>query len=418
MKYCYPYKTDEGWLVLNGITQVMLFLTDDEYEVFFSSDDAVKNYFSVPNACDEMSVVKELRKEINTALYKNETVPTKYTIFTTTACNAHCSYCFEKGIKLVSMTSETAEQVSKYIIERCNHINEDINIHWFGGEPLLNTKIIDEICNNLEQSELTFHSTMTSNGLLLDQYDKNRLLNKWKLNQIQITLDGTRDVYNTTKKYGENEQDAYEHVIRNIKILLELGVMIEIRLNVSASNGENLLALMDELHQEIGNHECLSIYCCSLLERDDNHTYRRTEKENKILEANELKLQKKMYDLGFFKERLRQILWTRRCSAERESEITIMPDGTIGICALYYSDNVIGHISNNVIDRKVVDSFKEHFPDMQECFLCDLYPQCLRLKKCKFDTDWCPEENRDMARQEMYQQMKYEYECYKKESGE
>lgn len=418
MKYCYSYKIDSGWLVLNGITQVLLFMDENEYNDFFETDFAKETFFSVPLDIDEMSVVKEIRKSINKSLYQERKAPTKYTIFTTTACNARCSYCFEKGIEFVSMNDEIAKQVSQYIVERCDGINEDINIHWFGGEPLLNSNIIDKICSDLEKANLQFHSTMTSNGLLIDQYSKEVLLNKWKLNQIQITLDGTREIYNATKKYVVHEDDAYEHVIQNIKMLLDLGIAVEIRLNISTTNGENLLKLIDELYQEIGNHDCLSVYCCSLLERDDNNVYRRTEEDNKLLEAYEIKIQKRMFELGFFKERLRPILWTRRCSAERESEITIMPDGSLGICALYYSENRIGHINNPEINRLIVDSFKEHFDDLEECFNCDLYPQCLRIKKCKFDTDWCPKENRDMARQEMFQQMQYEYQCFMKEYGE
>ena len=187
MRYCYSYKIDEGWLVLNGITQIMLLLSEEEYQTFFESDFAKQNYFSVSVDYNELQAVKDIRNELNARFKSKDNIPTKYTVFTTTACNARCAYCFEKGTKSVTMSKDTSLRVSEYIIDKCKDINEAINIHWFGGEPMLNTAVIDDICDRMAQNGVNYYSTMTSTGLLFEPTMMDKVVTRWKLKQIQIT---------------------------------------------------------------------------------------------------------------------------------------------------------------------------------------------------------------------------------------
>ena len=41
-----------------------------------------------------------------------------FRILTTTACNASCSYCYERGTQLVVMNDDTAEQTAAFICEQ------------------------------------------------------------------------------------------------------------------------------------------------------------------------------------------------------------------------------------------------------------------------------------------------------------
>lgn len=415
LSYSYEYRIEDGWLILNGLTQMLIFISEDEYNSFFGSQFAKEYFFVVPVEFDEHNSVKVLRERINKEIYKSKSIPTKYTIFTTTACNARCEYCFEKGTKVETMSVEMCEKVVECIIRHSSKATEKLNMHWFGGEPLLNTKVIDIICGMLDEKKVDYHSTITSNGYLLNEAMIASAVNKWKLDIIQITLDGTKDVYNRIKNYTDGVENAYEKVICNIKECIKAGLSVEIRLNVSENNGQNLIELVNELDKTIGWHENFNIYCCPLMERDDHGECRRKAKDNETLEKYELQLQKRIYELGYYKDRLRPTLWTRRCSAERESEITILPDGRVGICALYLNDNIMGDIDSEVFDQTVIDSFKIHFDELSECKECRLYPQCFRLKKCKFDTAWCPIENREVAWEVLHEQMEYEYKLYIKE---
>ena len=64
-------------------------------------------------------------------------------ILTTTACNARCSYCYEKGFKTETMNEKTADALISYILNLPKM--DKFYIHWFGGEPLLNSKVINKV---------------------------------------------------------------------------------------------------------------------------------------------------------------------------------------------------------------------------------------------------------------------------------
>lgn len=56
------------------------------------------------------------------------------------------------------------------------------------------------------------HQLMTSNGYIFNDELVEKAKNEWKLKNIQITLDGTRDVYNKAKNYySENDSNIYNH---------------------------------------------------------------------------------------------------------------------------------------------------------------------------------------------------------------
>lgn len=119
---------------------------------------------------------------------------TGYSIFTTTDCNARCFYCFELGRSRMPMSEETAHKAAAYIADHCG--GKPVRLSWFGGEPLFNRKVIDIICRDLQVRNVDYHSTMMSNGYLFDGETVRRAASLWKLRRVQITLDGTENVYN------------------------------------------------------------------------------------------------------------------------------------------------------------------------------------------------------------------------------
>ena len=58
----------------------------------------------------------------------------------------------------------------------------------------------------------------------------------WALRQVQITLDGTHDVYNSVKGYVLPKEDPYLRVLNNVDNLLTEGISVSIRLNMDTHN--------------------------------------------------------------------------------------------------------------------------------------------------------------------------------------
>ncbi|MEI3172875.1 MAG: radical SAM protein [Lachnospiraceae bacterium] len=124
---------------------------------------------------------------------------TSYTIFTTTDCNARCFYCYEMGRSRIPMSDETAHKAAAYIAAHCG--GEKVHLHWFGGEPLFNKQVIDIICTDLAEKGIVYESMIISNGYLFDGATVEQAVSHWKLKNVQITLDGTEEIYNRSKAF-------------------------------------------------------------------------------------------------------------------------------------------------------------------------------------------------------------------------
>ena len=196
-------------LIFNTFTKMLCILDEEECallhgEVSIDSAEAVspalrmliEKRFMVPNSCDESEIYCQLYNLIY-MMRKPKELST-FTIFTTTACNARCFYCFEADYKPVHMDLKTAEDVADYIIKHCTK-DKQIRLFWFGGEPLCNAKVMDLISNKLRDNGIDFGSSITTNGLLFDSESVRKAKEDWKTTTIQITLDGMNDEHNRRK---------------------------------------------------------------------------------------------------------------------------------------------------------------------------------------------------------------------------
>ena len=113
------------------------------------------------------------------------------------------------------MDSAVAEKTAEYIARHCG--GKEVSLSWFGGEPLYNMEAIDIICRRLEDKSVAFHSKMISNGYLFDKEIVRKANEDWKLRNVQITLDGTEDVYNKTKAFIYKGINAFKRVIGTVQ---------------------------------------------------------------------------------------------------------------------------------------------------------------------------------------------------------
>ena len=224
MNYVLQVKCEDGILLHNSITGKLVLLNKDEASLVNElptkySDklyDLVESFFLVPVNYDEKKTVETLRVLLKRLIVKKGIE--NYTILTTTNCNARCFYCYESNLPHINMEETTAKRLVEYMIE--NKESNTLRLHWFGGEPLVGISRIDQICEELTKSEIKFHSTMTSNGYLFTEPIVKRAVDSWKLDSVQITLDGTEEVYNSTKAYVCAGENPYKRVLNNIRLLL------------------------------------------------------------------------------------------------------------------------------------------------------------------------------------------------------
>lgn len=406
-KYCLPVPADGGVLLFNVLTRQLLWLTREEYAEALSSDYLRTQWFTLPKAQEERELA-ELVRWVYTGLQEKPKHTTHYTILTTTACNARCYYCYEQGCTPISMTPETADKVVSYIARSCG--GEKVKLSWFGGEPLMNVPAIDRISAGLRQQGIEFEATMTSNAYLFDDDITNRAVQSWNLKNVQITLDGTREVYNRTKAYVYKDTDPYQVVLENISRLLKAGIGVVIRLNMGHENGRDLMALVRILAERFEGEKLLRVYAHFLFDTQDSEKSCYTQEE--WAQLRELKAFLKDHGMAAGSKGLPRELPIRHCMADKGNAVVIVPDGHLGLCEHHTEDEFFGHIDAQDRDEAVIASWREPVKTVEACADCLYFPECTELKKC-VGSILCNEMALEMRRYETQQAMLREYHLWR-----
>ena len=129
------------------------------------------------------------------------------------------------------MSEDTANKVLAYIKNQAEQNQAaGIQITYFGGEPLLNLKIIEKIGADLKQycalHQIRFTANIVTNAIALTKEAAERLA-EIGVNFAQITLDGTKNAYKAAKGL-----DAYDLVLEHIKSARNI-FPVDIRLNIA-----------------------------------------------------------------------------------------------------------------------------------------------------------------------------------------
>ena len=407
MSYVIQCPVDDGVLLYHTLTCCMVLLTNEEAAHLTAQQELIDNWFLVPEGHDDQKLCEQIRKTGQLFQPPQKSI-TGYTILTTTGCNARCFYCYEKGTKPVTMTAETASKVVRYIL--AHRGEEKVNLSWFGGEPLYNVQVIDQICSELKERDVTFKSKMISNGYLFDADMVRRAKDLWQLKNVQITLDGREKTYNLVKRYIYENVNAFERVLKNIELLTAADIHVQIRLNVDKHNIEEMLLLLPLLHERFGDNKQLSVYSHELF-------CERTPEDNAVLYEQRMKLETLIAECGYKRRReLQKDIKLNHCMADNDNNVIISPAGFLGKCEHYIDREFFGHIDSEEKDKEVLRRFKERPADIEACATCPYYPQCFRLVMCDNGADCTPERQKENIHN-VIEAMKDEYERWKKEDG-
>lgn len=130
-------------------------------------------------------------------------------------CNLRCEYCFagkgdyEQGRMVMSL--ETGKAAIDFLIERSLG-RRNLEVDFFGGEPLLNFEVIQGIVKYARSKEKeygkVFRFTITTNGLFLDD-NKIDYINR-VMSNVVLSLDGRREVNDRVRSRvdGSGSYDA------------------------------------------------------------------------------------------------------------------------------------------------------------------------------------------------------------------
>lgn len=397
LHYVIQQPVKEGMLLYNVLTRAVVLLSPEETRKLENNPalvpGLVAKWFAVPQIHDDRKLAQEVRA-IGKMLEKRPQGFTRYTIFTTTDCNARCFYCYEKGRPRIPMTEKTAEKVAEFIVR--NNPGEKLKLRWFGGEPLFNKVVISLICRRLRDAGVGFRSSMVTNGYLFDDITVAEAVDLWNLKKVQITLDGTEEVYNRSKAFIYGKGSPYRRVLGNIHRLLEADIRVTIRLNINRHNAEDLINLADDLTAEFGGQKLLGVYSHFLFEAGSKASdLSQTDAQRLELFEARKRLQQRLREGKLAIDRkLPDQLKLNRCMADNDGSILILPAGHLGKCEHYSTDHWFGHLDAQEWDETVLNGFKQIREEIDACEECPFYPECYRLVMCE-EADHCYPEERE-----------------------
>ena len=143
----------------------------------------------------------------------------------TDACNLRCSYCAfrelyqDPGLRNSgNLAFEQIKPLLDYLIGLWNNqeANRVTDIGFYGGEPLLNIRLIRQVIAYLESNsaDKLFTYSMTTNGMLIDRYMDFLVEKGFDLN---ISLDGDKE--GQCYRLKPDGTNSFEDVYKNINLL-------------------------------------------------------------------------------------------------------------------------------------------------------------------------------------------------------
>ncbi|MDD5603117.1 MAG: thioether cross-link-forming SCIFF peptide maturase [Eubacteriales bacterium] len=132
-------------------------------------------------------------------------------------CNMCCAYCFASKGDYNSgrsmMTPEVARRAVDYLVENSG-TRRNIEIDFFGGEPLLNFQTIKDTVSYARSIEgshgKTFYFTVTTNGTLLNE-EITEYINK-NMDNVVISIDGRPEIHDAIR-FDRAGKGTYDRIM-------------------------------------------------------------------------------------------------------------------------------------------------------------------------------------------------------------
>lgn len=229
-------------------------LTKEEKEYL---DIMIKQGFVISKDIDEKLMIK-----VRENIFKYNSKMLVLTVAPTMNCNMKCPYCYEsKGNSI--MSEEVENDLLKFIENKIKFEGyQDINLTWYGGEPLLCKDIIFKVSKKIidlcDTNKINYISSMVSNGTLLDRDTAIRLKEECRVNYIQITLDGVGET-NNKRRLLKNNEKSFDLIVDNIKNIKDV-INIQIRANLDKSNYNEIDNMIEFFYDNELKHENINLY--------------------------------------------------------------------------------------------------------------------------------------------------------------
>lgn len=330
------------------------------------------------------------------------------TFIVTEDCNLRCKYCYitHKAANK-RMNFETARLFIDYILSDKFKRDEAVILEFIGGEPFIEVKLIDEICDyfKLKAYETgsdwywNYRISICTNGVNYSDPEVQAFIHKnyGKLS-LTITLDGTKEKHDLQRVFP-NGEGSYDVIKENVKLWLQ-------QFNGSTKvtfASEDLKYLKDSI---------LSLWNDGIEDISANVVFEDVWKENDdVIFEEQLKaladyiLDHQLFDkyrCSLFDENVGQFYTPedlKQTSCGSGKMLAVGPEGNLYPCIRYkdYSLNhqpewTIGNVRDG-IDMEKVRPFMTamyHLQSDEECLNCEVASGCNYCQGYNYDVSEAP----------------------------
>ena len=134
-------------------------------------------------------------------------------------CNLSCDYCFAGGGNYHTANDYMSLEVGKKAIDFLianSGIKRNLEVDFFGGEPLLNMQVVKDIVAYArvreKEANKKFLFTMTTNCLMLNKENIDYL--NEEMDNVVLSIDGRKAVHNAVR-HAKNGKDVYDYILQN-----------------------------------------------------------------------------------------------------------------------------------------------------------------------------------------------------------
>ena len=297
----------------------------------------------------------------------------------TLTCNAKCKHCGSSAEKRTYDGELTTEEIKTAFKQIANDMDATkILINVTGGEPLVRK----DLCEVMEYAtkELRFHWGMTTNGILLNEENIQKL-KKANMETISISIDGLEETHDEFR----GVLGSYQTIINNIKKLKEADFVKHIQVT-TVFHKKNINQL-EELYQVMLG---LNLDSWRLVSMDP--IGRANENDELLLDGKEIK---QLLDFIKSKKKDKRLELTYGCPGflglEYEKEVRgyyFFCRTGINVASILYNGDLF--VCPNVPRRKEfiqgnirVDNFKDVWDNKYTQFRNENRTKCSKCEKCE-----------------------------------
>lgn len=169
------------------------------------------------------------------------------TFIVTKDCQLACKYCYLVGKNNSErMSFDTAKKSIDYILSHREMFPEDkAEFNFIGGEPTLEIKLIDQICDYLKKEMFRLNHPwfnqyrigFTTNGINYDNFLIQEFIKKnSKHLSITITIDGTPQKHDVNRIYKNTKKGSYNDVVKHIPLWIKQFPNAQTKVTISSED--------------------------------------------------------------------------------------------------------------------------------------------------------------------------------------